>query len=527
MNVSKPSAPLIRAGSVLFGGLLLAALVLFADGRSALARPGDLDETFNNGGTVTTDFGGADEARGIWLDGDGNSVVAGVSNAGTSRFMFALARYTPDGQLDTGFGRNGRVTTPVGSGDAVAMAVVVRRDSKMVVAGYADAGGATDFALARYNADGTLDTSFGDNGITITPVSSGNDLARDITIDDEARLVVAGTSGGQNLVLARYSSDGVLDTSFGEDGIVSVPLADLGIFDVSEEAFELVIQQDGTVVAIVANGRFQVIWYSEGEFEVNIDAPLAPGFDRANGLFAIPGGLVAIAGVSGGRFAVGVYRYTGNVTEPETSFGNGGITVTDFGRGESVARSLTMRVDRKIVAVGRAGDAATGDFAVARYQALPEPEPTPSATPAPEPMTRQTPAPTPAPTPVPTARPTTAPSSAVPPNTIYRGGDRNGYIAIEFLTNSDGTRIVGEVRSLRDIPCGNNRVVTGGGAVTFDFAVQPNGVAFGSTPTGTVLTLDLRIQGTVATGTFTYTNPSGPTPCDTGRINFEARAVGR
>jgi uncharacterized delta-60 repeat protein len=517
--------PRPHVGTVLLGGLLLIALGLWAGPRTALARPGDLDQSFGSGGLVTTDLGGFDEARDVWPDSEEGIVVAGVSDAGTNVFMFAVVRYTGDGRPDPTFGNGGIVTTPIGAGDAAANAVVVRQDRKVVVAGYAGPDGERNLALARYNDDGSLDTSFGSGGTVITSVSQGDDVARDVRIDSEGRLVVAGTSqgsGGLNLILARYSADGVLDREFGRDGVASIPLTQLGIRAVSGEAFYLIVQDEGPVVSIIAGGRFRVVWYEDGQFDVGIDAPLAPGFEQANGIYSLvdPGRLV-IAGVSGGHFAVGMYFYEDDETVPNPAFGDNGIAVTDFGTGSGDA-ALGLRVDGdgRPVAVGRAGT----DFAVARYEPLPEP---PAPSPSPDPIPAATPQPTPAPTPAPTPMPTAAPSSLVPPNTTYRGSDRNGYISITFTTNADSSRVAGEISTLKDIPCGGNQVVYEGGTATFDFAVAPNGVAFGSTETGTVLTLDMRIEGAVATGTFTYSSVGATVPCNTGRINFEARALGR
>src|SRR5215207_4064125 len=141
--------PRLHAGSVLLGGLLLAALALWGSPQAALARPGDLDQSFGSRGLTTTDLGGFDEARDVWPDSEEGIVVAGVSDAGTDVFMFAVVRYTSDGALDPSFGNGGIVTTAIGSGDAAANAVVVRQDRKVVVAGYAGPDGGRDLALAR------------------------------------------------------------------------------------------------------------------------------------------------------------------------------------------------------------------------------------------------------------------------------------------------------------------------------------------------------------------------------------------
>src|SRR5205823_1660150 len=123
---------------------------------------GSLDSSFGNNGLVITDFGFDSQAFALAVQTDGKIVVAGYTFTGGSQYDFALARYNTDGSLDTTFGTNGEVVTDFGTGGDEALAVVIDADGKIVVAGYTFTGDSQyDFALARYNADGSLDTSFG------------------------------------------------------------------------------------------------------------------------------------------------------------------------------------------------------------------------------------------------------------------------------------------------------------------------------------------------------------------------------
>ena len=140
---------------------------------TAPGGPGDLDTTFGTGGIVTTGFGAAsDYARGVAVQSDSKIVVAGYSSNGTQD-VFALARYNTDGSLDTSFGGNGQVTTAFGFGHDRAYSVAVQSDGKIVVAGDSSNGLNDDFAVARYNTDGSPDTSFGAGGKVTTAVGSG------------------------------------------------------------------------------------------------------------------------------------------------------------------------------------------------------------------------------------------------------------------------------------------------------------------------------------------------------------------
>ena len=141
-------------------------------------------------GIVATRFGdGSAAARAIAIEDDGDIVVAGASSQPETGWDFALARYEPDGSLDPSFGQNGRVTTDLGASEG-ANALVLQPDGKLVVAG--ESGG--DFALARYNPDGSLDTSFSGDGIVTTDFAGWGDVAYAVALQDDGRIVAAGSA---------------------------------------------------------------------------------------------------------------------------------------------------------------------------------------------------------------------------------------------------------------------------------------------------------------------------------------------
>lgn len=186
----------------------------------ALARltsSGAIDTTFSGDGRQTTAMGtGEDVARAIHLLADGKILLAGWSSNG-SNLDFALARYHTDGNLDTSFNATGRAVTTVGNGRDQAFAMAVQVDGKIVVAGSAFNGSSDDFAVVRYNTNGSVDTSFGQSGRVITAVSAGNDVINAVSIDIEGKILVSGSSslnGGLKFAAVRYNSDGTLDTGF-------------------------------------------------------------------------------------------------------------------------------------------------------------------------------------------------------------------------------------------------------------------------------------------------------------------------
>ena len=180
--------------------------------------------------------------------GGGSDSTQASSSSGTATATATVIVTPPSsGSLDTTFGTDGIVKTPVGSNYDVAYALGIQPDGKIVAAGYSNNGGNYDFALVRYNANGSLDTGFGTGGKVITPVGSGYNIAYALGIQPDGRIVAAGYSyNGSNydFALVRYNTDGSLDTDFGTGGIVTTPV---GSSD--DKALALAIQSDGGIVA--------------------------------------------------------------------------------------------------------------------------------------------------------------------------------------------------------------------------------------------------------------------------------------
>jgi uncharacterized delta-60 repeat protein len=213
----------------------------------ALARytqRGRLDRSFGRGGEVVTNFGGASslaQAYATAIQPDGKIVVAGgATPSDRVQIKFALARYTPQGTLDRSFGNRGRVVTKVGVFDTEAVALVIQADGKLVVTGKAVAGRGVGFALVRYSADGKLDPSFGRGGITY-----GAGTAWALAIQRDGKLVTAGSAMGRyrKFSLARFFEDGSLDEGFGQSGRVRTD------FRAGAIASAVVVQPDGKIAA--------------------------------------------------------------------------------------------------------------------------------------------------------------------------------------------------------------------------------------------------------------------------------------
>jgi uncharacterized delta-60 repeat protein len=344
-----------------------AALLLVAV--PAAAAPGDLDPAFGTGGKLTTSFGtfGADIewANAVALQPDGKIVVAGYHDG-----EFALARYNTGGSLDPTFDGDGRVTTSFGAGaNADAWAVVLQADGKIVAAGPTSSGGAnSDFALARYNADGALDTTFDGDGKVTTPVGTGSDEASALALQSDGKLVAAGWSSG-DFALVRYNADGALDTSFDGDGKLTTAVG-AG----ADAAYGVKVQADGKIVAAGsssngANMDVAVVRYaSDGSLDAGFDGdgkvttPIGSSDDEAYALALQADGKIVAAGYSGAFRDFALVRYdTGGALD--TTFDGDGKLTTDFATSDDEAWALAVQPDGKLVAAGSSSE----NFALARY----------------------------------------------------------------------------------------------------------------------------------------------------------------
>jgi uncharacterized delta-60 repeat protein len=195
-------------------------LVLAGGGTTdfALARyngDGTLDSSFGENGKVTTEIlRHYNWAFAVAIQTDGKIVAAGGAGDFSTSDGFALVRYNSDGSLDSSFGDGGKVTTAFDSSEGEAYAIAIQSDGMIVAGGYVE--GMTDyhFALARYKSNGKLDKSFGVGGKVTTSFSNFSVTARSMAIQPDGKIVLAGYAGDQDgrvdFALARYNSDGSL-----------------------------------------------------------------------------------------------------------------------------------------------------------------------------------------------------------------------------------------------------------------------------------------------------------------------------
>ncbi|MBL4693237.1 MAG: cadherin-like domain-containing protein, partial [Magnetovibrio sp.] len=244
---------------------------------------GTLDTTFGTGGKTTVVMGNrSDSANSIALQTDGKAVVGGYTGIATSKVYFALSRHNTDGTLDTTFGASGKVVTAVGTGSAVMNDVVIQSDGKIVAVGYGlGSAGNNDFALVRYTANGTLDTTFGTAGTgkVLTAIGSGLDSAFKAVVQSDGKIIAVGynvSTTGRDFALVRYNVDGTLDTSFGPNGTGKVTTSFGAGIDM---ASDVVLQPDGKIV--VAGQSHNGTDYDYALSRYNVDGTLDTTFGTA------------------------------------------------------------------------------------------------------------------------------------------------------------------------------------------------------------------------------------------------------
>ncbi|WP_018616587.1 Ig-like domain-containing protein [Segetibacter koreensis] len=313
---------------------------------------GTLDSAFAQNGKQTTDFSsGDDEAYSVAIQSDGKIVLAGVankySNSGTPDF--ALARYNADGTPDTTFSTDGKLTTDFEFGDDEANAVSIQSDGKIVAAGICNQSTLNSgSALARYNTDGTIDSTFSGDGKQITNFGSGYVEVRSMAVQSDGKIVVAGSSG-IDFALARYNTNGNLDTTFSSAGIF-IDRLHTGYTNYTTTA----IQSDGKiVVAGTALARYNINGTLDSAFLRNVKKTTVL---NGRALAIQNDGKIVVVG-----FSAALARYNVDGTLDTTFSGDGKVT-TNY-----LASAVAIQRDGKIVVAGSIDKGDYFRFAVARY----------------------------------------------------------------------------------------------------------------------------------------------------------------
>jgi uncharacterized delta-60 repeat protein len=341
-----------------------------------LATPSGLDTTFGSGGRVTTPGDGDGEA--VLIQPDGRIVTVGPRQVpATFHFQFGATRHDAAGNLDPSFGTGGVVTTSLGGNDDKAFDAAMFPDGGFVTVGQADPSGLgnTDFGIVRYTPDGQPEPTFGTGGKLVSDLFGRDDGANAVAVQPDGKIIVAGfaTTSPANFdfALVRYNPDGTLDHSFGGDGIVTTDIGTLheGITDIA-------LQPDGKITAIGATDQDAVLarYNPDGTLDLtfgNSGTVLGGiGTNEVNGVAITPAGTILVAGSRGGPTGgldpiVASYAPNGKLN---LGFGQGGVAQADLSGGTDSGDDLVVKPNGDIVVVGSALSATVTDMALIRFK---------------------------------------------------------------------------------------------------------------------------------------------------------------
>lgn len=346
-----------------------------------LASPGDLDTTFDGDGIVETSFSGNPAVfNGIVVQPDNKIIAVGFKDQDSgwnAPFDVILARFSEDGSLDATFGTSGIYTASINGTDGRFNAAALQSDGKIIVVGYSVSGGRKAFLVARFTADGALDTTFGSSGITTSSFGAGEDIAYDVAIQEDGKIVVVGsaesaTSFMYDFVIARYTDAGVLDSTFNSTGYTIVPLKS----DARDYAKNVALQSDGKIVATgpretgnfsnsfnVATIRLTSAGVLDTTFNSTGIASLygSGGSDNIGGMAIQNDGKIVVATILS-SVDIGAVRYNTDGSD-DTYF-----STADFGSTDTV-NDAVLQADGKFVVTGFKYDTSNSyDPFVVRYK---------------------------------------------------------------------------------------------------------------------------------------------------------------
>ena len=328
-------------------------------------QSGTPDVSFGDHGAIltsptTTGNVYSSNAKQCFIDADGKLTMV-IQSAKTG-----LSRRLPNGNIDVSYGHNGY-------SDVVSMSVMTaakQSNGKIIVAGTTN--GFSDFMLARYNTDGTLDASFGNNGVVISDLGSSNDYLNAVAIAGDDKIIAGGdgqVNGISQFTIVRYLPDGAIDASFGNNGVTST-----NFDNIASTLTSLTLQTDGKIVATgrtVPNdgGDFALARYNADgspDLSFNTTGRATDNFgfyDWGRSVVVNNNGKIYVGGISSDvsgftHFRIACYNTDGS---HDLSFNGSGSIFIEFGNSQDNLSNLALQTDGKIIAAGRTDMNLAGD----------------------------------------------------------------------------------------------------------------------------------------------------------------------
>jgi uncharacterized delta-60 repeat protein len=375
----------------------LALVAVITSSTLALAQAGSLDTTFGTGGVFTTSYTQLDTTvnSAAAIQRDGKIVLGGTVPSGNSQ-VAALIRLNTNGTVDSSFGSGGMVTSDFGITDGAAVTAIAIQPNGQILAA---AVGALfiESSVGRFNPSGTLDTSFGTGGFAMSnSLSSGSGTLSFMALQADGKILVTG--GG---LIGRYTTTGQPDTSFGESGVAPltstqatalalqadgkiVVTTGVGAPPTLTTAQFLPVQQAGTIARYNTDGSLDTTFGISGQ--AGCVASAAAVAIQGNGKIVVAGLIPSalLTTNSGGRVLInnqtgfGVVRYNANGSvdttfNPGGGIGSGGGVITGFGNSfpASAAFAVAIQSNGEILVAGQAGignqNYSSSSFVLARY----------------------------------------------------------------------------------------------------------------------------------------------------------------
>lgn len=346
-----------------------------------LTSTGAIDNTFGSSGKVTTNVGTAgDLAQDLALQPDGKIILAGYSSVG-SNHDFSMVRYKTNGQRDSTFGVNGIVTTPFGTSNDRAYSCLLQPDGKILLGGSAFIGSTSDYALARYTASGTLDNTFGSGGKTTTVIGIDTDEILDMALLANGKIIAGGytdTALVETAAIVCYNANGTVDNSFGSAG--KVVKSDPSLISERVHAI-LALSGSRILVSNYRNNSFSSqsagskVYSSSGQIQTAYGengiatAEISETDDVLGGMVLHPNKRFYAVGYSKNNssnedVSLTSFTYSGELNK---SFGVNGRLFIPIGTAADAARGMVVQADGKLVIAGDFSNGTnSGDFFVVR-----------------------------------------------------------------------------------------------------------------------------------------------------------------
>lgn len=366
--------------------LLCLAIIIISN--SSSAQGGNLDSSFGTNGQLITDLHHNQEyLEAGALQSDGKIIAGGYSGF---KLVNTLVRYKADGSPDHTFGNNGVSYFPIDDFGSVISSVAIQNDGKIVAAGISlgPDQNQDDLTVMRFTKRGIIDSSFGENGIVFTRIKGNFIQEEGIAIQPDGKIVVSGTlihtdinNNYDAIIIVRFTSSGQLDSTFNGNGLYllraannnfaasSLALLSDGKILVSGSAFQYFGKSKFIILKITSSGVLDSTFGKEGISSVFFNyIKYASASTNAMGIQAngkiVLGGFLQSNGLTE-DFALMRFNADGSI---DNSFGINGISTTDFGY-QDIANSLVIQPDGRIVAVGSSQNTESGEsvFALARY----------------------------------------------------------------------------------------------------------------------------------------------------------------